>query len=146
MFPFGNNNAQNNYNNNNYNYESELAKALRLSEETFQNEEKLRKEAEKLHQKMIQQKREREQRKKQQEQQQQQQKQMQKWSEEKAYSTMMNNMKWNDIFVNRGVGSGIQNLGNSCFMNATLQCLAYTPPFAQLLCQSNHSSQCMYCI
>ena len=33
----------------------------------------------------------------------------------------------------RGIGPGLHNLGYTCFLNATLQCLAYLPPFAQLL-------------
>ena len=40
------------------------------------------------------------------------------------------------------VGAGLQNLGNSCFMNATLQCLAHSPRLHEALRKREHSKSC----
>uniref|UniRef100_A0A8V5GRJ1 USP domain-containing protein n=1 Tax=Melopsittacus undulatus TaxID=13146 RepID=A0A8V5GRJ1_MELUD len=40
------------------------------------------------------------------------------------------------------VGVGLQNMGNTCYLNATLQCLTYTPPLANYMLSLEHSKSC----
>lgn len=40
------------------------------------------------------------------------------------------------------VGSGLTNLGNTCFLNSALQCLTYTPPLANYLMNGDHKKKC----
>ena len=42
------------------------------------------------------------------------------------------------------IGVGLLNLGNNCYLNATLQCLAYTPPLSQWLVSKPHSQCCKF--
>ncbi|NWU73717.1 UBP42 hydrolase, partial [Pterocles burchelli] len=39
-------------------------------------------------------------------------------------------------------GAGLQNVDNTCFLNAVLQCLTYTPPLANYLLSREHSRSC----
>uniref|UniRef100_A0A8C3J3Z1 Ubiquitin carboxyl-terminal hydrolase n=1 Tax=Calidris pygmaea TaxID=425635 RepID=A0A8C3J3Z1_9CHAR len=48
-------------------------------------------------------------------------------------------MKWERIYR---IGAGLQNLGNTCFLNSTVQCLTYTPPLANYLLSKEHSRSC----
>ncbi|NXW62737.1 UBP36 hydrolase, partial [Eurystomus gularis] len=48
-------------------------------------------------------------------------------------------MRWERIYR---VGAGLHNLGNTCFLNSTVQCLTYTPPLANYLLSKEHSRSC----
>lgn len=48
-------------------------------------------------------------------------------------------LKWQQT---HRVGAGLQNLGNTCFANAALQCLTYTPPLANYMLSHEHSKTC----
>ncbi|XP_051005308.1 ubiquitin carboxyl-terminal hydrolase 17-like protein D [Acomys russatus] len=42
-----------------------------------------------------------------------------------------------------GVGAGLKNIGNSCYLNAALQCLTHTPPLATYMLSKEHSQSCL---
>ena len=50
-------------------------------------------------------------------------------------------LNWSKI---KKTGIGLYNLGNNCYLNATLQCLAYTPPLSQWLVARPHSPACKF--
>ncbi|KAK2497713.1 hypothetical protein MC885_018923, partial [Smutsia gigantea] len=58
-------------------------------------------------------------------------------------------LRWERVYP---VGAGLHNLGNTCFLNSTIQCLTYTPPLANYLLSREHTrnchqkSFCMLCI
>lgn len=48
-------------------------------------------------------------------------------------------MEWKS---SKGVGAGLGNLGNTCFLNSVLQCLLYTPPLYNYLTSVDHKQKC----
>ncbi|KAM4631981.1 ubiquitin carboxyl-terminal hydrolase 42 [Discoglossus pictus] len=48
-------------------------------------------------------------------------------------------LKWKKIHK---IGAGLQNCGNTCYMNASLQCLTYTAPLANYMLSREHSKAC----
>lgn len=42
----------------------------------------------------------------------------------------------------RGIGAGLYNMGNTCFLNSVLQCLVYTPPLYNFITTVKHKLNC----
>ncbi|XP_010595216.1 ubiquitin carboxyl-terminal hydrolase 36 isoform X1 [Loxodonta africana] len=55
------------------------------------------------------------------------------------FPTEQLSLKWERVYR---VGAGLHNLGNTCFLNSTVQCLTYTPPLANYLLSKEHARSC----
>lgn len=50
-------------------------------------------------------------------------------------------LNWAQVHL---IGAGLQNMGNTCFLNSALQCLSYTPPLANYMLTREHSKTCKF--
>lgn len=46
------------------------------------------------------------------------------------------------VCSNRTIGCGFVNLGNTCFLSSTLQCLCHLPPWFNYIISDHHLSNC----
>ena len=44
----------------------------------------------------------------------------------------------------RGVGVGLRNNNNNCYLNSVLQCLTYSPPLVNYLYSNDHTYSCEF--
>lgn len=42
------------------------------------------------------------------------------------------------------IGAGLVNCGNTCFLNAGLQCLSHLPPLVNLMLRKEHTGKCLF--